>query len=94
MALYDDTASLQDRTVGTGIVRPDAGASFRSRRACRPCLGPRFRCAPDLAYSPYDTLRFDVPVRQEGDVNARVWIRIREIEQSLWMLDQLLETLP
>ena len=34
-------------------------------------------------YPPYDTLQFDVPVFQEGDVNARVWVRIREIEQSL-----------
>ena len=30
----------------------------------------------------------------EGDVNARVWIRIREIEQSLRLIDQILERLP
>ena len=36
-----------------------------------------------LAYPPYDELDFDVPVLDEGDVNARVWIRIREVEQSL-----------
>jgi Ni,Fe-hydrogenase III large subunit len=47
-----------------------------------------------LGYPPYDTLRFDVPVLREGDVNARIWIRIREIEQSLGMLEQLLEALP
>jgi Ni,Fe-hydrogenase III large subunit len=46
----------------------------------------------DLAYAPYDAVRFEVPVRQEGDVNARVWIRIREIEQSLSIL--LLEMMP
>ena len=27
---------------------------------------------------------------QEGDVNARVWIRIREIEQSLTLIEQIL----
>src|SRR5258708_20495413 len=31
-----------------------------------------------LFRSPYDLLAFEVPVLQEGDVNARVWIRIRE----------------
>jgi Ni,Fe-hydrogenase III large subunit len=35
-----------------------------------------------------------VPVLEAGDVNARVWIRIREIEQSLSLIDQLLAGLP
>ena len=30
----------------------------------------------------------------EGDVNARVWIRVREIEQSLSLIDQILNRLP
>jgi Ni,Fe-hydrogenase III large subunit len=29
-----------------------------------------------------------------GDVDARVWLRIREIEQSLSLIGQLLENLP
>jgi Ni,Fe-hydrogenase III large subunit len=33
-------------------------------------------------------------VLDDGDVNARVWIRIREIEQSLSLLDKLLDGLP
>ena len=30
--------------------------------------------------------RFDVPVLTKGDVDARVWVRIREIEQSIRLL--------
>ena len=30
----------------------------------------------------------------EGDVNARVWIRIREVEQSLALIEQILARLP
>src|SRR5262249_19882928 len=44
-------------------------------------------------YPPYDALQFDVPVLTEGDVNARVWIRIREIEQSLGLIEQILSAL-
>jgi Ni,Fe-hydrogenase III large subunit len=33
-------------------------------------------------------------VRDDGDVNARVWIRIREVEQSLRLIEQILEHLP
>lgn len=36
--LYDSTASLQDRTVGTGIVRPALAAQIWQRRLCRPRL--------------------------------------------------------
>ena len=43
--LYDKTASLQDRTVGTGILSRRAGAPLRCRRLCRPRVGTRFRCA-------------------------------------------------
>jgi Ni,Fe-hydrogenase III large subunit len=39
-------------------------------------------------------LPFEVPVLQEGDVNARVWIRIREVEQSLALVEKILAGLP
>ena len=38
------------------------------------------------------TSRF--PCSSEGDVDARVWIRIREVEQSLALIEQILERLP
>ena len=37
---------------------------------------------------------FEVPVLDDGDVNARVWIRIREVEQSLALIEQILARLP
>ena len=46
------------------------------------------------AYPPYDQLEFEVPVLTAGDVNARVWVRIREVEQSLALVDQILARLP
>jgi Ni,Fe-hydrogenase III large subunit len=94
VALYDETASLQDRTVGTGIVRPPLALRFGAGGHVGRASGRDFDARRDLAYAPYDSVRFEVPVRQDGDVNARVWIRIREIEQSLSILDQLLETMP
>src|SRR5262249_41706116 len=56
--------------------------------------GRAFDARGALAYPPYDRLKFDVPVLQDGDVNARVWIRIREIEQSLSLMEQILSLLP
>ncbi|HVX79978.1 MAG TPA: NADH-quinone oxidoreductase subunit C [Devosiaceae bacterium] len=92
--IYDDTASLQDRTVGTGIVktglaRQDGAGGYVGRAA-----GRNFDARAAFPYAPYDKLRFDVPVREEGDVDARVRIRIAEAEQSLSLIDQLLAGLP
>jgi Ni,Fe-hydrogenase III large subunit len=92
--LYDETASLQDRTVGTGILPPALARRFGAGGHVGRASGRDFDARTALRYPPYDTLEFAVPVRQDGDVNARVWIRIREVEQSLHILDQLLEKLP
>jgi Ni,Fe-hydrogenase III large subunit len=92
--LYDNTASLQDRTVGTGILRGALAEQFAAGGYVGRASGRSFDARRDLAYAPYDALRFEVPVRTEGDVDARVWIRIREIEQSLRLVGQILDRLP
>jgi Ni,Fe-hydrogenase III large subunit len=92
--LYDDTASLQDRTVGAGIARPALVRQFGCGGYIGRASGRSFDARRDLAYPPYDALAFEVPMLDDCDVNARVWIRIREVEQSLGLLDQILDRLP
>jgi Ni,Fe-hydrogenase III large subunit len=92
--LYDNTASLQDRTVTTGIVKPDLAAQFGAGGYVGRASGRAFDARRALAYAPYDKLSFDVPVQDEGDVNARVWLRIREVEQSLSLIEQILSAIP
>jgi Ni,Fe-hydrogenase III large subunit len=92
--LYDSTASLQDRTVTTGILKPEYARRFGAGGYVGRASGRDFDARRDLRYAPYDRLRFEVPVLDAGDVNARVWIRIKEVEQSLTMIEQLLDTLP
>ena len=94
IALYDNTASLQDRTVGTGILRPALARQFGAGGYVGRASGRAFDARRSPGYSPYDVLTFDVPVREDGDVNARVWIRIREVEESLRLIDQILARLP
>jgi Ni,Fe-hydrogenase III large subunit len=92
--LYDDTPSLQDRMVTTGILRPELAARFAPGGYVGRASGRDFDTRRDLPYAPYDKLTFTVPVLTEGDVNARVWIRLKEITESLSLLDQLLAGLP
>jgi Ni,Fe-hydrogenase III large subunit len=92
--LYDNTASLQDRTVTTGIVTSELAQQFGAGGYVGRASGRAFDARRVLAYAPYDSLSFEVPVLEAGDVNARVWIRIREIEQCLSLIDQILAATP
>jgi Ni,Fe-hydrogenase III large subunit len=92
--LYDNTASLLDRTVTTGIVRGDYARQFGAGGYVGRASGRGFDARRKPGYAPYDALKFGVPVLEAGDVNARVWIRIREVEQSLSLIEQILGRLP
>ena len=92
--LYDATASLQDRTVGTGILSAELARRFGAGGHVGRASGRNFDARKSIGYPPYDQLHFEVPVRDEGDVNARAWIRIKEIEQSLLLIQQMLDRLP
>jgi Ni,Fe-hydrogenase III large subunit len=92
--LYENTASLQDRTAGAGVLSAALARQFGCGGFIGRASGRSFDARRDLAYPPYDQLKFDVPTLAEGDVNARVWLRIREVEQSLGLIDQILVALP
>jgi len=92
--LYDNTTSLQDRTVATGRLDPALARRFGAGGFVGRASGRAFDARRSLGYAPYDALRFEVPLLHEGDVNARVWIRIHEVEASLSLVEQLLDGLP
>jgi Ni,Fe-hydrogenase III large subunit len=92
--LYDATASLQDRTVGTGILSAELARRFGAGGHVGRASGRDFDARRSIGYPPYGELRFAVPVREAGDVNARIWIRIEEIEQSLGLIEQMLDRMP
>ena len=92
--LYDDTASLQNRTVSTGFVRPALIRQFGCGGFIGRAGGRGFDARRWPSYPPYGQLKFETPTRTDSDVNARVWLRIHEVEQSLALIEQILEQLP
>ena len=92
--LYDNTTSLQDRTATTGIISAELVRSFGAGGYVGRASGRNFDARRYPGYPPYDALAFDVPLREDGDVNARIWIRFHEIEQSIRLIKQLLDGLP
>ena len=94
LAIYESHASLQDRVVGTGEVAPALAARFAAGGHVGRASGRDFDARRLPGYAPYDKLAVQVPVRQEGDVDARVRIRIAELEDSIRLARHLLEEMP
>jgi Ni,Fe-hydrogenase III large subunit/Ni,Fe-hydrogenase III component G len=94
VVLYENTASLQDRTVGSGVLKRELAEQYAAGGYVGRASGRAFDARRVPGYPPYGELAFEIPVQNEGDVNARVWVRIREVEQSLSIAAQILERLP
>jgi Ni,Fe-hydrogenase III large subunit len=92
--LYDNTTSLKDRTVGTGILEPALARQFGAGGFVGRASGRAFDARRLPNAGPYDALRFEVPVLEAGDVNARVWVRVQEVKQSVALIEQILDRLP
>lgn len=94
LRVYDDHGSLVDRMVGTGVVP----AALAHALAAGGPIGRASGRGRDLrrspGYAPYDSLAFAVPVLAEGDVDARLRLRLAEIGPSTAILRALLADLP
>ena len=78
----------------TGTVRSELVRQFGAGGYVGRASGRGFDARKAPGYAPYEQLQFEIPLLTEGDVNARVWIRIREVEQSFSLIDQILQRLP
>ncbi|PHK95988.1 hydrogenase expression protein HypE [Pseudoroseomonas rhizosphaerae] len=89
----DGHAGLQDRLAGSGALAPALAAGFAAGGFVGRASGRDFDARRDLPYAPYDRLGFTVPLRQAGDVAARLQVRLDEMAESLAMVAALLARL-
>lgn len=92
--LYDETPSLEDRTVGTGALKPELARQFGAGGFIGRASGRAFDTRIAFPYPPYDRFPPETSVRADGDVDARIWIRIKEVEESLSLVEHFLDALP
>ena len=85
---------FRERTRGLGVISAEDAINYG-------VTGPSLRgslFAYDLRkakpYSSYDHFEFDVPVGQHGDVYDRYLVRMREMRESLRIIDQAMAHLP
>jgi Ni,Fe-hydrogenase III large subunit/Ni,Fe-hydrogenase III component G len=92
--VVSDYPSLDDRLLGTGILASQDALDLGCTGYVGKASGQAFDLRIDAPYPPYDVVRPTATVFTEGDVAARLQVRMGEIHTSLTLLDQLLEQLP
>jgi len=94
VVIQDELPSLEDRLVTTGFLSPELAITLGCQGYVGRASGVDFDLRRDAPYAPYDRLVVQVPCHQNGDVAARVQVRVEEIRASLEMIEALLAGLP
>ncbi len=89
-----DHPSLDDRLLDTGRLSAEDAAALGCTGYVGKASGQSFDVRRDSPYAPYDQLVVQSAMRTEGDVAARVRVRMDEIRNSLGLMDRLLADLP
>ncbi|HET6438965.1 MAG TPA: NADH-quinone oxidoreductase subunit C, partial [Anaeromyxobacter sp.] len=89
-AVIDDR-NLQARTRGVGLTSPELVRSMGLVGPVARAAGVDIDCRRDHPYAAYDRVEFDVITAQDGDVWARVVVRLKEGLQSIRIIRQCLE---
>lgn len=92
--ILEDHPSLDDRLLTTGYLDPVTAKQLGAVGYVGRASGNGFDLRRDNPYPPYDQLEVEAPVYQEGDVAARVRVRMDEIRIALRLMNELLNTLP
>ena len=92
--ILEDHPSLEDRLLTTGRLLPETARRLGCLGYVGKASGQDFDVRRDHPYPPYDQLTVPVAVFEEGDVAARMRVRMQEIRDSLVLIDHLLDMLP
>lgn len=92
-ALLEKNPIWLDRTQGVGVIEPDQALSWGMTGPTLRGSGVNWDIRKAEPYSGYETFDFNVPLGEHGDVYDRFLCRLRELRESVKILEQGLERL-
>jgi NADH-quinone oxidoreductase subunit D len=92
--LLDGNAIFLDRTRGVGVLSCEEAIAYGWTGPCLRSTGVDYDVRKARPYLVYDRLDFEVPLGERGDNYDRYRVRMREMEQSLRIIEQVAATLP
>jgi NADH dehydrogenase I D subunit len=93
-AMLNDQKIFVDRTKGVGALSREQAVSYGLTGPLLRACGVPYDVRRARPYLGYENYRFDVVTEQEGDSFARYRVRIREMRESIKIVDQVLRTMP
>ena len=92
--LLDKNSIFLGRTRGVGTISKEDALSYGWTGPCLRSTGVPYDVRKAQPYLVYDRLSFEVPVGERGDNYDRYSVRMREMEQSLRLLEQVAALIP
>ncbi len=89
-----DNVIWQKRIQGVGILKPEDAVSYACSGPVLRGSGIRWDLRRNDPYGIYDRFDFDIPIGPNGDVWDRFWVRRREMEESVKIVEQALKGIP
>ncbi|MBI4979428.1 MAG: NADH-quinone oxidoreductase subunit D [Spirochaetes bacterium] len=98
LKMYDSLVTgnpiLRERLQGIGDITPDMCRSYGASGAVARGSGVNYDVRKTEPYSGYDKYDFEVPLLSDGDSMARFIVRMKEMEQSLRIIEQAAAHVP
>ena len=98
LKIYEDLTmnnqTFIDRTKGIGVVSRDDIIKYDITGPNARGSGVNIDIRKDVPYEAYEEIPFSVVTQNSGDALARTIVRIKEIEESLHIIDEALNMLP
>lgn len=89
----DLNSSLEDRLYTAGFLSEELAAAYGTLGYVGRASGQDFDMRRDAVYPPYDRVTVKVALEDQGDIASRFWIRYKEINAALKLIEQFIDLL-
>ncbi|MCE5295505.1 MAG: NADH-quinone oxidoreductase subunit C [Euryarchaeota archaeon] len=94
VGMMTEMPSLLDRVETTGMLSDDAAKNLNVVGPIARASGIDRDTRRDHPYAAYKDLSFSVPLYREGDVYARMMVKIEEVLESISLIEQAMDRMP
>lgn len=92
--IAEKSITLANRVENTGRLKPEIAKDYGVVGVPLRAVGVAKDARKDFSYAAYPKLDFPVATRPEGDVSARLWVKIYEVYASISLIRKATEEIP
>ncbi len=92
--LLDKNKIWIDRTRNVAVISPETAINYGFTGPCLRACGVNYDVRKAHPYLVYDQLQFEIPLGDNGDNFDRYMVRMKEMEQSLRIIEQAVNKMP